>query len=185
MALQNGVIAFLLQYQFYPVQISHFTTTKAPPDHIASTMLDRWCQALLQHLFILSASNKCSSLWSEHLKLRLVCPKLFSNLPLSSVCGILSILIFSFYWPVWDMDFSLQLCLEGQHPGVASSLLTLRLVFCGYYLTKLPVEDLSVSQTRHYNVLVLLLSCAPLFVSGHFELVIEPTNADAPDTQQV
>ena len=32
--------------------------------------------------------------------------------------------------------------LEGQHPGVASSLLTLRLVFCGYYLMKLPVEDL-------------------------------------------
>ena len=26
-----------------------------------------------------------------------------------------------------------ELCLEGQHPGVASSLLTLRLVFCGYY----------------------------------------------------
>ena len=30
-----------------------------------------------------------------------------------------------------------------QHPGVASSLLTLRLVFCGYYLMKLPVEDFS------------------------------------------
>ena len=53
--------------------------------------------------------------------------------------------------------------LEGHHPGVASSLLTLRLVFCGYYLMKLPVEDCeaSVSQTRHSNVLVLLLSCAP------------------------
>ena len=35
-----------------------------------------------------------------------------------------------------------ELCLEGQHPGVVSSLLTLRLVFCGYYLMKLPVEDL-------------------------------------------
>ena len=95
--------------------------------------------------------------------------------------------------------------------------------------------EASVSQTRHANVLVLLLSCAPgpstildrdslqcsvkgvvhsvvpdlqflgnfshriafisqnknrltsfrrkVFVSGHFELVIEPTNADAPDTQ--
>ena len=31
MALQNGVMAFLLQDPFYPVQISHFTTTKAPP----------------------------------------------------------------------------------------------------------------------------------------------------------
>ena len=99
---------------------------------------------------------------------------------------------------------------------------------------------MSVSQTRHTNVLVLLLSCAPgpptplsilvrdclccsmkgvvhsivrdlqflgnfshgnafisqnknrltsfrrkLFVSGHFEPVIEPTNADVPDTQLV
>jgi hypothetical protein len=30
----------------------------------------------------------------------------------------------------------------GQHPGVAFSLLTLKLVFCGYYLMKLPVKDL-------------------------------------------
>jgi hypothetical protein len=137
------------------------------------------------------------------------------------------------------MAFSLQLFLEGQHPGVASSLLTLRLVFCGYYLMRLPCEA-SVSQTRHSNVLLLLLSCAPgsptplsilvraslrcsvkgvvhsvvrdlqflsnfshgiafisqnknrltsfrrkFFVSGHFEPVIEPTNADAPDTQLV
>ena len=105
---------------------------------------------------------------------------------------------------------------------------------------KLPVEDLSVSQTRHSKALVLLLSCAPgpptplsilvrdslrcslkgivysivqdlqflgnishgiafisqnknrlmsfrrkLFVSVHFEPVIEPTNADAPDTPPV
>ena len=75
-----------------------------------------------------------------------------------------------------------------------------------------------VSQTRHSNVLVLLLRCTSgppgplsilvraslrcsvmgvvhgvrltsfkrkLFVSGHFEPVIEPTNADAPDTQLV
>ena len=38
--------------------------------------------------------------------------------------------------------FSLQLCLEGHHPRVASSLLMLRLVFCRYYLMKLPVEDM-------------------------------------------
>ena len=99
---------------------------------------------------------------------------------------------------------------------------------------------MSVSQTRHSNVLVLLLSCAPgpptplsildrarlhcsvkgvvhsvvrglqflghvshglaftsqnknilmsfrrkFFVSGHFEPVIKPTNADAPETQLV
>ena len=100
--------------------------------------------------------------------------------------------------------------------------------------------EASISQTRHSNVLLLLLSCAPgpptplsilvrdslrcsvegvvhsvvqdlqflgnfsrgiafisqnknrlmcfrrkFFVSGHFEPVIEPTNADAPDTQLV
>ena len=57
--------------------------------------------------------------------------------PLSSVCVLLPILIFYFNWPVWDMAFSMQLYLEGQHPGVASSLLTLRQVFCGYYVMKL------------------------------------------------
>jgi hypothetical protein len=35
-----------------------------------------------------------------------------------------------------------ELCLEGKHPGVNFLLLTLELVFCGYYLMKLPVEDL-------------------------------------------
>ena len=39
---------------------------------------------------------------------------LLSRVPLSSVCVLLDILIFSFYWPVWDMAFSLQLCLEDQ-----------------------------------------------------------------------
>ena len=58
---------------------------------------------------------------------------------LSSVCVPSTILIFSIYWPVLDMAFSLQLFLEVQHPGVTSSLLTLRLLF---YLMKLPVEDL-------------------------------------------
>ena len=57
------------------------------------------------------------------------------------------------------MAFSLQLCLEGQHPGVASSLLMLRLVFCGYNLMKLPVADLFFKLDT--NVLVLLLSYAP------------------------
>ena len=56
--------------------------------------------------------------------------------------------------------FFLCNCLEGQHPGVASSLLPLRLVLiCGCYFMMLPVEA-SVSQTRHSNALVLLLSCA-------------------------
>ena len=41
---------------------------------------------------------------------------LLGRVPLSSVCVLLPILIFSFYWPIWDMAFSLQLCLEYQHP---------------------------------------------------------------------
>jgi transposase len=36
---------------------------------------------------------------------------LLGRVSLSSVCVLLPILIFYFYWPVWDMDFSLQLCL--------------------------------------------------------------------------
>ena len=39
---------------------------------------------------------------------------LLGRVSLSSVCVILPILTFYFYWPVWDMSFSLQLCLEGQ-----------------------------------------------------------------------
>ena len=119
------------------------------------------------------------------------------------------------------MAFSLALYLEGQHPE-----------------SQLRTCEVSNSQTRDSNVLVLLLSCAPgpptslsilvrarlccslkgvvhtvvgnlqflgnfphgiSFVphnknrlsslrrkfsfSGHFESIIEPTNADAPDTQ--
>ena len=67
------------------------------------------------------------------------------------------------------MAFSLQLCLEGQNPGDTSSLLTLRQVFCGYYLTKLPVEDLSVSQTRQSSVHVLsilVISSLLCYVKG-------------------
>ena len=135
------------------------------------------------------------------------------------------------------MAFSLPLCLEGQHPRVASSLWTLRLAFCGYHLMKLPVEDLwGIFLKLTSNVLALLLSCAlgsptslsilvkahlccslkgvvhtvvgnlqflgnfshgMAFISQnkyrlsslrcsfscHFENIIKPTNADAPDTQ--
>ena len=79
---------------------------------------------------------------------------LFSNLPLSNVCVLFPILIFSFNWPVSDITFSLPLCREGQHPGVASSLWTLRLAFCG-------ICEASISQTRDSNILVLLPRCAP------------------------
>jgi hypothetical protein len=45
-------------------------------------------------------------------------------------------------WAKEHRHWTEEICLEGQHPGLASSLLTLRRVFCGYYLMKLPVEDL-------------------------------------------
>jgi hypothetical protein len=45
-------------------------------------------------------------------------------------------------WAKEHRHWTEELCLEGQNSGVASSLLTLRVVFCGYYLMKLPVEDL-------------------------------------------
>src|SRR4029434_6185586 len=48
---------------------------------------------------------------------------LFSNLPLSNVCVLLPISIFSFYWPVSDMVFSLPLCLE-RRPASRSRLFT-------------------------------------------------------------
>lgn len=54
----------------------------------------------------------------------------FISLPLSNIFVLPHILIFSFYWPY--ISFSLLLCLDGQHPEVASSLLTLILVFCRY-----------------------------------------------------
>ena len=113
------------------------------------------------------------------------------------------------------MAFSLQLCLEGQHPGVASSLLMLRRVFCGYYLIKLPPNPLSILVRASLRCSVkgvvhsviqdlqflgnylhgiafisqnknrLMSFRRKCFVYGHFEPVIKPTNADASDTQLV
>jgi hypothetical protein len=44
-------------------------------------------------------------------------------------------------WAKEHRHWTKELCLEDQYPGVASPLLTLRLVFCRYNLMKLPVED--------------------------------------------
>lgn len=54
----------------------------------------------------------------------------FISIPLSSIFVLPYILIFSIYWP--DISFYLLLWLEGQHPQVASSLLTVILIFCRY-----------------------------------------------------
>ena len=43
-------------------------------------------------------------------------------------------------WAKEHRHWTEELGLEGQHPRITSSLL--RRVFCGYYLMKLPVEDL-------------------------------------------
>ena len=143
MALQNGVIGFLLQDPFYPVQISHSTTTKAPPDHhIASTMLGRWHQALLKHLFFFLC-----------LKNVLLCDPNNSNLDLSvhntffrssssqCLCSFAHLNIF-FLLASLRYGFFFATLPRRPHSRVISSLLTFRLVFCGYYLMKLPVEDL-------------------------------------------
>ena len=122
MALQNGVIAFLLQDLFYPLEISHFTTTKAPQ----TITLPPPC--------LTDGVKHSSSIFSaSHV---LLCDLNTSNLDLSfhntffqSSCPVCVFLpIFSYYRPR-DMAFSLQLCLEGKHPGVSSSLLMLTGVF--------------------------------------------------------
>src|SRR4029434_8122390 len=96
MVLQNGVIAFLISNPFYLVQISHFTSTKAAPDHhITSTMLDRW----RQHLFTYSASHKCfMCVIQTPQPLFLLSISLFSTLLLSNVFVLSPISIFFFYW---------------------------------------------------------------------------------------
>jgi hypothetical protein len=85
------------------------------------------------------------------------------RVPLWSVCVPLPILIFSFYWPVWDLAFSLQLCLEGQH------LHCWRWDWCfpRYYLMKLPVEVLwgvlnHVVTKKIYFIFAVLQSSHPL-----------------------
>ena len=111
MVLQNRGIAFLLQDPFYPVQISHLPPPKHPQTitlgvlwQMASSTppasLNFFCISRLS-IFVIRTPQTYICLFI----------KKNSNLPLSSVCVLLPILIFSFYWPVWDMAFSLQLCL--------------------------------------------------------------------------
>ena len=69
---QNGVIVFLVKDSFSSVQITYSTSTKTHPDnHVSAAVLERWCQALLQHLSICYRPHAVSSLWSKHLVLDL------------------------------------------------------------------------------------------------------------------
>ena len=63
-------------------------------------------------------STRKTPVSTSTVKRRLWDAGLLGRVPLSSVCVLLPILIFSFYWPVRDMAFSLQLCLEGRIPPV-------------------------------------------------------------------
>ena len=126
MALQNEVIAFLIQNPLYLVQISHFTSTKAAPDHhITSTMLDRVRHSSsifslvlrLTNVLLCDPNTSNLDLSGNTFLFFLFPPPPSPNLPLSNVC-----------WPVSDMAFYLPLCL-GQHLGVASSLWMLGLPF--------------------------------------------------------
>ena len=58
---------------------------------------------------------------TSSVKRRLLDAGLVGRVPLSSVCVLLPILIFSFYWPVWDVSFSLQL---PRRPASRSRLFT-------------------------------------------------------------
>lgn len=75
---------------------------------------------------------------------------------------LLTILIFSFYWPVSNMAFSLPLCPEGQHPGVTSQCTIWHWRFAGtiWWSCQLRTCEGSISQTRDSDVLVFLFSCA-------------------------
>lgn len=85
-----------------------------------------------------SASHKCS-----------FCDVTTSNLNSSVHFHFFPILhclvpvFFSFNSPVWGMAFSWHVCLQCHNPRVAFPLLMMRLVVCGHYLMKLPVEELS------------------------------------------
>lgn len=82
--------------------------------------------------------------------------------------------IFSHYGIVWVCwghlkAFSLLLCIEGQHPGVDSSLLAFKPGFSRYYLMKLPNEDLwDVCFLRPETLMYFLLLRAHFtFYSGY------------------
>ena len=116
-------------------------TTEQGDKYIRVSGLRNRCLTSHQLAASLNSTHK-TPVATSRVKRRIRNAGLLDRVPLSNVCVLLHILIFSFYWPIWDMAFSLQLCLEGQHPGVASSVLMLRLVYCGYFFMKLPVEDL-------------------------------------------
>lgn len=99
MALQSGGIALLIQSPFYPEQIPHLTSTKPTPDHhTTAPLLDRWRQALLQHHFSRSASHKCLSVWSKHLKLPFVrCLCSFTHIHPFLLLGLIPTLPLVFY----------------------------------------------------------------------------------------
>lgn len=65
MVYQNEVITFLFQDPFYPVQMSHHTTTSARDPHTASTMLDVLSLDLttvLCNLFLFLLEPLCTAL---------------------------------------------------------------------------------------------------------------------------
>ena len=95
-------------------------------------------------------------------KRRLQDAGLLGRVPLSNVCVLLPIMIFYFYW---HLRYGVFFETLPRRPTSRSHLFTVDfetgVLRCN--LMKLPVEDLwgVFSQTRHSNVLFLLLSCAP------------------------
>lgn len=145
---ENGVIVLLVKDPFYHVYISYLSITKGLPDHcLSSTMLDKWCQTLLQ-LLIFFCFHKCSSFCFKHLKKHFF---LIFLHPMSVFFGpswSLPLIGQSQIWP-WQGTWTL-----GTEPGVLHVLFKKS--------CQLRTCEISVSQTRNSDILVLLLSCAPI-----------------------
>ena len=167
MALQKGVIAFLIQNPFYLVQISHFTSTKAAlGHHITSTMLDRWNQALLLFIFSLVL----------HLTNVLLCEPNTSNLDSSvhntffqsssvqCLCNVLVLLLSCAPGPPTSLSILVRACWCCSLKGVVHTVVR-NLQFLGNFLQGIAF----ISQNKNR-----LSSLRRKFsFSGHFESIIE------------
>lgn len=120
----------------YPAQIFHFTfrSTSTSPQPIPSS--PSWLTVSVKYTYniCLCVLRLTNVLLAEPkpFKLKCVCPPHFFFFKVSGLNNRL----FFFYWPVSTRTFSLLLCLDGGHPGVIFSLLTVRLGFCRYRIYK-------------------------------------------------
>lgn len=127
MMLQYGMIAFLLQVFVYLVQISHFTSTKAL--HHSWQMVSRAPSSF--HLFYRKSLDQVHQAFFQF-----------------SVQHVLM--------PILILSFHILLFLSDSTLNVAFPLLTVRRLFCGFRLMKLPVEDLQFAHFLNSETLILV-----------------------------